>query len=413
MPKLGDLLAWIDPGRLRPLGAAGARRDVRGVALAEDLGEVEHAPGGSLVLLTRTASADAATYRFDVAVRRGAERGVAALALADPHDRDLSRSARAAAQRADLALLGYGAHEDLAELAASLGALLRGEPERAVEAAAAGLRALDRAREEAAGVAATVAAVGQALPGTALAEPTPGLLGEPIEVEGIREAWLVAPEAGPVQTLLLRAAAADVAAAMGRARRAQDAPVRSRSELLTELLATEPGRDGSLVRRARALGLAVDAWHTVTLVRFEEGDPDDPVRAEELRRAVEQVALATARAVHGTWHVARSEGAVVLLRTSDTQPSPRDPGARTAAASVLAALHDRFPPLSPRAGVGGAHLGPAGLRASTAEARAALAAARPGEPVGVFDASGLGAMLAEWYATDSARRSVSTLLEPL
>jgi DNA-binding PucR family transcriptional regulator len=31
----------------------------------------------------------------------------------------------------------------------------------------------------------------------------------------------------------------------------------------------------------------------------------------------------------------------------------------------------------------------------------------------IFDASGLGAMLAEWYATDSARRSVSTLLEPL
>ena len=31
----------------------------------------------------------------------------------------------------------------------------------------------------------------------------------------------------------------------------------------------------------------------------------------------------------------------------------------------------------------------------------------------VFDASGLRAMLAEWYATDSARRSVSTLLEPL
>ena len=42
-----------------------------------------------------------------------------------------------------------------------------------------------------------------------------------------------------------------------------------------------------------------------------------------------------------------------------------------------------------------------------------MAAARHGQGPAVFDASGLRAMLAEWYATDSARRSVSSLLEPL
>ncbi|MEO8476551.1 MAG: helix-turn-helix domain-containing protein [Actinomycetota bacterium] len=416
MPNIEELLRRIQGDRLRQLVTAGLEREVLTVALAESLADVDEAPAGALVLLTRVASAQSSTYRFDVAIRRGAERGIAGLVLTDPYGEALSSSARAVADRARVGLLAADEEVDLAELASSLGGLLRGDAAAALEAATSGLRALDRARGKGLGVSGTVAVAGQVLPGAALGEPAAGLRAEPVEVDGVREAWFVAPEGDAVDALLLRAAAADVAAAMGRIRREEDAPVRSRSELLTELLATEPGRDGGLLRRARALGLAVDAWHTVTFLGFAEGEaPEsaDPIHAEELRRALERVSLSTARAVSGTWHVARSEGAVVLLRTSDTEPGPQEAPALTAAAAVLVALEERFAGIRPRAGVGRVHLGPGGLRASAGEARAALAAAHPGEPPGVFDASGLHGMLAEWYATDSARRSVSSLLEPL
>jgi len=414
MPTIATMIAGVGGDRLRPLTGFGLERDVCSLALAETLGDVDLAPPDALVLLTRAASGEAGTYRFDVALRRSVERGIAGIALAAAADDVLSRSARAVADRAHLAMLAVVEGADLAELAAALGALLRGDAAASLESAAAGVRVLDRARDAAEDVSGTLAAVGAALPGAALGEPMPELLAEPIEVDGIREAWLVAPGGGAIEILLLRAGAADVATAMGRVRREQDAPVRSRSELLTELLATEPGRDASLLRRGRALGLPVDAWHTVTLVGFDEGISDDPVHVEELRRAVERTALAAARAVSGTWHLARSEGHVVLVRDTDAESGARGATAvHAAGAAVQTVLEERFPRIAARVGIGGEHLGPAGLRASAGEARAALAAARPGQGPAVFDASGLRAMLAEWYATDSARRSVSTLLEPL
>ncbi len=414
LPSIDILVAALGPNRLRPLTDAGADRIVRMIALAETLAAVDDAPPESLVLLTRAASADATTYRFDVALRRGAERGVAGIVLAAEAGEALPRSARAIGVRSRVGLLAYGEDVDLAELAAAIGAVLTGDAATALERAATGIRALDAGRGSGAGIAEMLAAVREALPGAALGEPGPGVLAEPVEVDGVREAWLVAPEGGAVESLLLRAGAADVAAAMGRVRREQDAPIRSRSELLTELLATEPGRDVGLLRRARALGLAVDAWHTVILVAFEQGPVEDPFDLDERRRVVERVALGVARSVSGTWHVARSEGHVVLLRTSDAEPGGTGAtAALSAATSVLAALEERSPGSTPRAGVGGAHLGPAGLRASAAEARAALATTRADQTPAVFDATGLRAMLAEWYATDSARRSASSLLEPL
>jgi DNA-binding PucR family transcriptional regulator len=83
---------------------------------------------------------------------------------------------------------------------------------------------------------------------------------------------------------------------------------------------------------------------------------------------------------------------------------------------VVDLIRDRFPGLSPVAGVGGVHAGLAGLRASAAEASAAAGSARAsGRPGAVsgFDAVGLRRMLVEWYASDSARESVRTLLAPL
>jgi DNA-binding PucR family transcriptional regulator len=83
---------------------------------------------------------------------------------------------------------------------------------------------------------------------------------------------------------------------------------------------------------------------------------------------------------------------------------------------VLAGLRSRLPGTLIRCGVGTAHAGPAGLLATVAEAKAAVIAARTSERVNMavaFDSVGLRRTLVEWYASDTAREAVTTVLEPL
>jgi hypothetical protein len=79
--------------------ALGRRRPSRLVALVEDLDDIERVDEQAIVLLTRSASAYASTYRFDVALRIARARKVAAIVLAGadvasitPHRRGDRRS---------------------------------------------------------------------------------------------------------------------------------------------------------------------------------------------------------------------------------------------------------------------------------------------------------------------------------
>jgi DNA-binding PucR family transcriptional regulator len=84
--------------------------------------------------------------------------------------------------------------------------------------------------------------------------------------------------------------------------------------------------------------------------------------------------------------------------------------------AALDAAAARFPELPGRAGIGAAHEGLAGLRASAAEARTALAGARAAgraDRVVTHDAVGIARMLAEWYASATAREAVREQLAPL
>ncbi len=417
MPTVADLLAdpALGPLSLLPTAGRGGRRVAR-VAFAERLRDVEIAPPDSFVILGRGASEQADSYRFDVTVRRAADSGVAALTVLAHVAALLPRSALSVAAREDVAIVPVPDDLDPAELAAAVNAALMGDAHASVQLAARGLAALERIHAEEAGLEGALEALSHVLPGIGLREPSGDDLAVPLIVDGVQEGTLCCSTPSttdPTRALLLRAAAGVVAAVVSRSRRMEEAPIRSRTELLTELLALEPGRDSGLLRRARQLGLRVDGWHTAALVDAGLGGAADEVHRFELNRAAERVALQAARGSGGTWHLARSEEQIVLVSTSERDPGARAvPAVARAAAAVLRELRSRFAELSPRAGVGATHLGPAGLRASVAEARTALAGAGP-DAAAVFDAAGLRAMLAEWYATDTARRSVQTLLEPL
>ncbi|MFI9432298.1 MULTISPECIES: helix-turn-helix domain-containing protein [Streptosporangium] len=389
---------------LRHLAGPLAARRVVHVRLAEDLRDLVRQPPGSMIVLTGAATRQAAGYRLDVAIRDAAAASAAALVLTS-FDAPLPATATALAERGALALLAFTG--DLAELAVAA--------ERALSGPAAD--ALARAE------AATSAVLRAGGDPDRIAEAASQALGVPVRTDGaVFSADLPAdpPDAPPTgsaspQGHLARAVrlVLGVAALAASGGQSDDHPVRSRSQLLTELLIAPEEQAFRLATRARALGLAVDSWHIALRVeptalagtdRYAVLDAVGPVAARLLRSAGGP-----------DWHLARADDALIVIRTQQLDPG-RD-GLRAAVADagwLLSRLGDRFPGAGLRCGVSGAHRGPLGLRASALEARTALlrnpAAA---SPVTAHDVAGLDRMLVEWYSSDAARQAVQELLAPL
>lgn len=416
MARLRDVIGAPELASLKLLTPLHADRAVSGVSLAERLGDIGGSEPDTFILLSAGAAAEAGTYRLDVAMRRASTHRVTAIAMPVPAGFAIPGTAALIAERGEVTVLRIPAGVDVGALAATLGRELAGGAIAAVSRAERGLTTLLELHEPV-DVAAVLGAVRAGLPEAATGEPGPDELAAPIVVEGSIEDYLRAPAGGDasdvVGTLLLHVGAGVVARTLAAARRAAEAPIRSRAELLTELLASDPRRAPGLVARARSIGVPIDGWHVVARLEMPDEAGDEDL---ELRETTARLALQTARASGGTWHPARSESAIVLVRTFDPDPGSR--AVRVVERSihrVVEATRERFRNRPVFAGVGGLHLGPAGLRASATEARAAASLGRTGKRhgVGTFDATGLRRMLLEWYATDSARESISILLAPL
>ena len=446
MPTVDEILASSPLAGLRRVSHSGGDRQVTVVRFAERFAELDHAPSASLVVLSRSASAEVTDYRLDMALRWAAVHQVAAVAAFSAQDWRPTVTVTDIAGRAGIALISIPADTELAGLVQAIMREVGGGAERVLGRAEQGLQAVLRAQEAGAGLDALRASVAAAL-GTAV-EFRPVAAGDgspfgngsplgrsetgggaaaqvsvPVVVGETPLGHFVAPEAhGDAAIgarLVLHAAAAAAGRLLDLARRARELPVRSRSELLAELLMSESAINEDVLDRARQLGIPVSGWHVV--VRIEADDLEESERDEvarfELLESAGQFALQAAVAAGGTWYLSRVARAIVLIRMTSSDPGPQA-GARAARSAdhALQAIAGRLPALRFRAGVGAPHEGPMGLRASAAEARGALLAARAArKPAGVaaHDAVGVQRMLMEWYASDTARASVRDQLAPL
>ncbi|GAB7065109.1 hypothetical protein JCM12681A_68190 [Streptomyces mexicanus] len=234
------------------------------------------------------------------------------------------------------------------------------------------------------------------------------------------EVRLAAPLRGGHQGQAVRsvlAMAAPAAAGGGRG----DVPVRSRGRLLAEILVAPRERTARLAARGRALGLPVDGHHIA--LRYETGAPGEryetlePVMPEALTllrdwSAGGAEAGTSAEPTAVRWNAALADDALILLATWPTAPGPEE---RRRLGDDVRRLTDRLQrdhPAALRCGVGGAHRGVLGIRATAREAAAALLR-DPAAPVAVHDAAGLDRMLTEWYVSDSAHEAVGELLAPV
>jgi DNA-binding PucR family transcriptional regulator len=445
MPSVDEILAGSPLSGLRRVSSGGGDRKVATVRVAEQFAELDDAPPGSFVVLGRLASAEITAYRLDMALRWAAIHHVAAVAAFAVEQWEPAITALDITERAGIALISIPADCELADLIQAISAEIGGGAERALGRARQGLAAVLRAEQADAGPDELSASVGHALGiaveyrpaepgGDARAGDGPGAGGDsqftsatelsvPVLVDETPSGHFVAADVGGdlsvAASLVLHAAAAAAARSLDLARRARDMPTRSRSELLAELLMSESAISEDLLGRARQLGIQVSGWHVV--VRIEADDLDeaeqDEVRRFELLESAGQAALQAAAASGDTWHLSRIARAIILIRETAFNPGPQA-GIRAirSAERALKAISDRLPSPGFRAGVGAAHEGPTGLRASAAEARAALAAARAARtPAGVaaHDAVGIRRMLMEWYASDTVRASVRDQLAPL
>jgi sugar diacid utilization regulator len=416
-PTLSSLLGYL----ARPRSDA----EVERVALIEELGEIERVGEGAIVLLTRSASAAAGTYRFDMALRMARGRRVAALVLPASEVARMTPTAAAVADRSGTALLGTSDDVDLGELAIAIARELSGGADAALVRAHAALRAVaahpaDGSPERLVDRAGAALGVQLSLVSS---EPAAGPR-TPVVLDDHVEGWVSAPQQegdlAVALEIVMHMAAAGVRRTLARARRAEELPIQSQAELLSELLSAPQHGRARIVQRARDLDVPIDGWHVAGRVEFEElTEPGEggELAAFESRLGVARALMHAVRGSGGTWHGARSGTAVVLVRMYDA-----DPGA-AASAEVSSALDEalaeargRVPTTLMRCGVGSPHSGPAGLLASAAEARAAVTAARAAGAVNSavpFDSVGLRRALVEWYASDIAQEAVTTVLAPL
>ncbi|NMH98420.1 PucR family transcriptional regulator [Pseudonocardia acidicola] len=423
-PTVAGVLAELErsePG-LAELLAGSADREIHSVWLAEDLRELDGCPRQALVLLSRTASQHAQGYKLDVALRRLGD--VAGLVLQAEAPRP-SLSALALARREDLPLVRLTRSADVTQLLSTVIRMLDAQLPTLLERAIRVCRDIDRLETGDISDEDLVRDSGAAeLFGLTLGSRDPRLSGVPAVMTEPDGPWLQREPTVTSEDSLAELSMWRLCAAMTKRSietdRAEQLCMLSAGELLNQLL--DPGTDdsGPLLRRAADIGVRVEGWNQVIILEFANLlalAEDDPVTAYRYTQTVSRVAAQTASQQEGRWTMAPRAGGMLLLRTGNHPEGPAGlRRLRSAVQTVLDRALESFPGVHILCGIGGSHEGLQGLRASRAEADAALQSARlrgaSNEPV-LFDAPGLSRLLVEWYSSSSVRQSVDDLFAPL
>ena len=394
---------------------------VEHVFVVERLQDLQEAPPRSVAVLGAHVCEAVGGYEFDIALRMAVSQGVAALVLADPDAGPVTSTAMETARRFGISILRQKKSGNLAELVTALDSAMRGSADLALRRA---VDAFELITEQAADPAGMVEDVARAAAADIVIQPEPeGDLSFPVALRGEPDQWVVCQGATaksrPELLLIGKLLANTLAIAADAARRAEELPIRSRAELLSEILDSSPQGRSELLRQARAMGLPIDGWHVVVRIEHDNSEEQwaEEVAAFEAREVLGRTVLDTVRACGGTWHLARAERSLLAIRMYRNDPGPSAVAEVTKAANrALQEALRRTSLTTMYCGVGTAHSGATGLINSAAEARAAVAGARtrnrPNTAV-AFDSVGLRRTLVEWYASHTAQKAVANVLAPL
>jgi sugar diacid utilization regulator len=385
---------------------------VSGVAIA-DLAELPPVAPGQLVIVTTHDHAAPRAYQVDIAIRRAIAAACAGLVFVG--DFPLAATSRALADRGGLPVLMSTASPS--ELAVLMDRAIRGGAEEALSRVE---QAIARATAVAGSSADVLAEAGAVLgarltlvedPTVAWSSPTAVCVGE------VPVGRLTADRADTSVVVALPVLAAVFSRALQREWADRFGPVRSRADLIVELVYAESSRLDSLAVEATRAGLPVALSHAVAWLTPTHGG--DPARRPPavLTSSVELHALQLVDGRAEVWHLATIHDDVVLVASEEAGAPDHQRRLRDVMESVVShASSVAGDEWVFTVGLGTPQNGAAGLRQSATEARVAAEAAVAGGRAGSIsaaDVTGLRRVLLDIYASPLSRSLLDDVLSPL
>lgn len=398
---------------VRWLAGASPGRPITGVRAVQRLADVDGQDNGRLVVLTSSATDNAAAYELDIATRAASTRGCAALLFVGLDD--VPSTCRRLADRSGLVLLTTPEMPDIARLIIRLDRLVTTSAAATLELLSAVQDCLTESDADAQGLLERIGTVtglrfeyvgGES---TAWSDPGAVLIGE--QVIGV----VRAPDDEAARLALPM-----VAAAVSRARQRElgrlFAPTQTRGEVIAQLAFAESGHLPTLIEQARRTGLRIEGHHVAAWLDFGSADANDLDGLAEQRRQIGYAELSGLQLfgeMSGAWHISAVTENLLVTGTAETNPQ-----------RLLARLRDGLVRLlqgvgstaGPFVGIGGPWSGVEGLRSAVTEARMAAAIARDKQRPRLphqFDGTGISRVLAELAASPTSRKVLDDVLAPL
>lgn len=415
--QLEAILAQADRLGLRLIAGPDHGIPVSRVEIAA-LDALENVPTGSFVIAAPAAGREPSAYHFDIAVRQAVAREFTALVVTGGYR--IPETARLLATRAGLPLLTTDS-PGASELGVVIDRIVRGGASESLaraefamqEVAAAAAAHPGRSRE------AILAAATRAL-GTELriddstvewTEPDAVCIGE------VPVGRLVAGSTDAAVHLAIPVIATILSRSLQHEVRDRFAPIRSRADLILELLFAESARVDGFAADAVRLGLPLQLSHVVGWLRPTHAADPEARPSAALQSAVELFALQLVEDRPEQWHVATWHDDVVLVASEEHGAGDHQRRLR----DVAGAVREHAGAIAGDAwlytlGLGTPQMGPSGLRQSAAEARIAAESAIAGGRAGVVqvtDVTGLRRVLLDFYASPLSRRLLDDVLAPL
>ena len=415
---IDQLLTQADRLGLRHVAGPATGVPIGRVEIAA-LDTLEAAPLGAFVIVAPAAGREPSPYQFDIAVRQAAAREFSALVVTGGSQ--LPDTARLLADRAGVTVLAT-ASRAASELGVVIDRIVRGGASESLaraEFAIAEVAAVAAGRPRRARVA-LLAAASSAL-GTEVvldervvvdwAEPDAVCVGE------VPVGRLVAASTDAAVQLAIPVIATILSRALQHELSDRYAPIRSRADLVLELLFAESGRVDGFAAEAARLGLPLQLSHCVGWLRPTHVSDPTLRPPAALQSATELFALEYVDGRPEQWHVATWHDDVVLVASEEHGAGDHQRRLRDVADAVREHTEETAGPgWVCTLGLGTPQVGPSGLRQSAAEARiaaeSAVAAGRAGG-VQVTDVTGLRRVLLDFYASPLSRRLLDDLLAPL
>ncbi len=419
---VADVILQAEHLGARCVAGAPAGVPVTGVEILA-LDELNDATEHAIAIVTTPDGAIPRPYQVDIAIRRAIAAGCAGLVFVGAFP--VAETSRALADRGGLpVIMSEGIASDLAVL---MDRTIRGGAEEAMSRAEF---AIQRVISASAAEAEQTSGVGVR---EAILEVASTTLGVPVTlVEDASASWLE-PDAvcigeipigrvhaerdDPAAAIALPVIASVLSRALQRELHGRFGSVRSRAELIIELIFAESSRiDGFAMDAVRA-GLPLQLSHAVAWLTPKHASDPDRRAPTVLAPSVELFALQLVDQREEQWHLAMRRDEIVVISSEelgapDHQRRLRDVMERIVAhAATIAGPEWTF-----TVGLGTPQSGAAGLRQSATEARVAAEAAIAGGRFGTMEATdvtGLRRVLLDFYASPLSRTLLDDILSPL